>query len=110
MKRHACIVLCLVFVMTAWAVPARRGLWRVIHLSDGSTVRVELRGDENQHWWEDSLGNRYPYRGMTKEYGRTFGAASAKDGSINLAELRQKSTKLRTKEDGRRRKCSILQM
>ena len=104
MKRHACIVLCLVFVMTAWAVPARRGLWRVIHLSDGSTVRVELRGDENQHWWEDSLGNRYPYRGMTKEYGRTFGAASAKDGSINLAELRQKSTKLRTKEDGRRRK------
>ena len=63
MKRHACIVFCLVFVMTAWAVPAQRGLWRVIHLSDGSTVRVELRGDEYQHWWEDSLGNKYQIRG-----------------------------------------------
>ena len=59
MKRHACIVLWLVFVMTAWAVPAQRGLWRVIHLADGSTVRVELRGDEWGHWWEDSIGNRY---------------------------------------------------
>ena len=69
MKRHACIVLCLVFVMTAWAVPARRGLWRVIHLSDGSTVRVELRGDEYQHWWEDSLGCRYLRGGRSVECG-----------------------------------------
>ena len=65
MKKQAFIVLCIVLVMTAWAVPAQRGLWRVIHLTDGSMVRVELRGDENSHWWEDSIGNRYYSRGRT---------------------------------------------
>ena len=65
MKKQAFIVLCIVLVMTAWAVPAQRGLWRVIHLTDGSMVRVELRGDENSHWWEDSIGNRYLSRGRT---------------------------------------------
>ena len=69
MKKQAFIVLCIVLVMTAWAVPAQRGLWRVIHLTDGSMVRVELRGDENSHWWEDSIGNRYCSRGRTKEEG-----------------------------------------
>ena len=34
------------------------------------------------------------------EEGGTFGAASANDACINLAESRQKSTKLRTKEEG----------
>ena len=72
MKKQAFIVLCLVLVMTAWAVPAQRGLWRVIHLADGSMVRVELRGDENCHWWEDSIGNRYLSRGKTNlSRGRT---------------------------------------
>ncbi len=77
MKKQKFIVLWLLSVMTAWAVPAQRGLWRVIHLSDGSTKRVELRGDENCHWWEDSAGNRYSSRerttlsrGRTKEEGR----------------------------------------
>ena len=63
MKKHFFIILLWVCSMTAWAVPARRGLWRVIYLSDGSTVKVELRGDEYQHWWEDSLGNKYQIRG-----------------------------------------------
>jgi len=72
MKKQAFIVLCIVLVMTAWAVPAQRGLWRVIHLTDGSMVRVELRGDENSHWWEDSIGNRYFSRGRTNlSRGRT---------------------------------------
>ncbi|MBR5929340.1 MAG: M6 family metalloprotease domain-containing protein [Prevotella sp.] len=51
------------------AIPARRGQWQTITLSDGSQVRVELRGDERCHWWEDSLGNRYCNRGRTKEDG-----------------------------------------
>ena len=45
------------------AIPARRGQWQTITLSDGSQVRVELRGDERCHWWEDSLGNKYQMRG-----------------------------------------------
>ena len=66
MKRHAFIILGFIIAMTVTAVPARRGQWRVIHLSDGSSVRVELRGDENYHWWEDSLCQRYVLRGDTR--------------------------------------------
>lgn len=92
MKRHACIVLCLVFVMIAWAVPAQRGLWRVIHLSDGSTVRVELRGDEYKHWWEDSLGNRYSFRGRSKEEPTVSAYGESQGVRRNLAPSRHCAT------------------
>lgn len=32
------------------AVPAKRGQWRTVTLSDGQAVRVELRGDEFNHY------------------------------------------------------------
>lgn len=41
----------------AMAVPARRGLWQTMTLADGSTVRVELRGDEHYHYFQ-STDNR----------------------------------------------------
>ncbi|MBR6945852.1 MAG: M6 family metalloprotease domain-containing protein [Prevotella sp.] len=54
---------------TMLAIPAKRGQWKTITLSDGRQVKVELRGDERAHWWEDSIGNRYLSRGRTKEEG-----------------------------------------
>ena len=51
------------------AIPARRGQWQTITLANGQQVKVELRGDEHRHWWQDSLGNRYCFRGRTKEDG-----------------------------------------
>lgn len=41
------------------AVPAKRGQWRTVTLSDGSAVRVELRGDEFNHYWQAADGTRY---------------------------------------------------
>jgi len=41
------------------AVPAKRGMWRQITLSDGSKVFAELRGDENCHFLSDRQGNAY---------------------------------------------------
>ena len=49
---------------TILAIPAKRGQWKTITLSDGRQVKVELRGDERAHWWEDSIGNRYLSRGV----------------------------------------------
>ena len=54
---------------TILAIPAKRGQWKTITLSDGRQVKVELRGDERAHWWEDSIGNRYLSRGRTKDEG-----------------------------------------
>ena len=41
------------------AVPAKRGQWKTVTLADGTTVRVELRGDEFNHYWQAADGTRY---------------------------------------------------
>ena len=43
----------------AFAVPAKRGLWKTVKLADGTEVRVELRGDEFCHYWEAEDGKIY---------------------------------------------------
>lgn len=43
----------------AHAVPARRGLWRSLKLTDGTQVRAQLIGDEVCHYWQDADGARY---------------------------------------------------
>lgn len=45
--------------LNANAVPAKRGMWRTIKLTDGTTVAVELRGDEHGHFYADRAGNTY---------------------------------------------------
>ena len=41
------------------AVPAKRGLWSTITLSDGTQVRVELKGDEHLHYLQATDGTCY---------------------------------------------------
>ena len=41
------------------AVPAMRGIWKVLKLMDGTEVRAELRGDEHFHYWKSADGKRY---------------------------------------------------
>ena len=36
----------------AFAVPAKRGVWKTVRLADGTEVKVELRGDEFGHFWQ----------------------------------------------------------
>jgi len=42
-----------------YAVPAKRGIWKTVTTADGSTVRVELRGDEFCHYWRAADGRCY---------------------------------------------------
>ena len=63
------IILATLCCASMLAIPARPGQWQTITLSDGRQVKVELRGDEHAHWWQDSLGNRYNCRVWTKEEG-----------------------------------------
>lgn len=39
-------------LLSASAIPARRGIWRTVTLDDGTSVRVELRGNEYMHFWQ----------------------------------------------------------
>lgn len=43
----------------AWAVPAKRGMWKTITLSDGTEVRAQLTGDEHVHFWQTEAGQCY---------------------------------------------------
>lgn len=51
----------MLFLMTAFisvvnAIPVKRGQWRTIRLADGTSVKVELRGDEWAHYWQGEDG------------------------------------------------------
>lgn len=77
MRRQLLILMLMVVEVTAMAVPARRGQWTTVTLTDGTTVRVELRGDEHLHYFVDSLGQRYVASNMTGRYERATAATMA---------------------------------
>ena len=53
------LALALAAATTANAIPAQRGIWRTMKLANGTEIKVELRGDEFMHYWQDAEGNRY---------------------------------------------------
>ena len=59
MKKQILLWLLLAVVLTAGAVPAQRGIWKYIRLTDGNRVRVELCGDEHLHFWRAADGTCY---------------------------------------------------
>ena len=50
------------------AVPARRGQWRTITLTDGTRVRAELKGDEFVNFWQTEDGRKFVRNGSTSRY------------------------------------------
>lgn len=46
-------------VLSANAIPAKKGVWRIITLANGEQKRVELRGDEFCSYWTDEKGETY---------------------------------------------------
>ena len=61
--RRICLILMLTLLTaTAWSIPAKRGQWRSLTLTDGTQVRAELRGDEHMHFWQTDDGRCYVER------------------------------------------------
>ena len=54
--------------LCAMAVPAKRGQWKTVTLTDGSKVRVELRGDEFINYWQAEDGRRFVRNAATAKY------------------------------------------
>lgn len=59
MRRFLSTLLILTMTVTAFAVPARRGLWKNITLSDGRQVRACLQGDEMMRYYSTENGDCY---------------------------------------------------
>lgn len=69
MKRWLFLIVALfVAVMSVNAIPAIRGIWRVLKLVDGTEVRAELRGDEHLHYWQSADGKKYVESGQDGVY------------------------------------------
>lgn len=45
--------------MSVNAIPAKPGIWKLLKLTDGSSVRAELQGDEHLHFWQAEDGRLY---------------------------------------------------
>ena len=50
---------CALAGLSAVAVPAKKGIWKQLKLQNGTTLMVELKGDEFLSYWQDANGNRY---------------------------------------------------
>ena len=51
MGRFFGVFLLALMMVSAYAVPAKRGVTKVITFTDGTTVSARLVGDENGHYW-----------------------------------------------------------
>lgn len=55
-KRIATLFMLCIIASTSFAVPAYRG-WQTKTQPDGTTIEVQLTGDEFHHYWQDRSGN-----------------------------------------------------
>lgn len=64
----------------AFAVPAKRGLWKTLRLTDGREVRAQLTGDDIVHYYQTESGDCYiaDTEGEYKPVDKTVLAAHAK--------------------------------
>ena len=61
MKSLYITLLITAITLTAAAIPAKRGQWKDVRLADGTTVRVEMRGDEHLHYWQSADGRVFRF-------------------------------------------------
>ena len=59
MKKLLLSLLLATTTIVMMAVPAKRGVWKTIQLSDGTEARVTLVGDEFGHYWKAEDGQTY---------------------------------------------------
>lgn len=63
MKRFGLLIFAAAMLsLTVSAIPVKPGLWKVLTLADGTTVRAEACGSEHGCWWQDSEGQCYVMR------------------------------------------------
>lgn len=83
-KRILLSVVVAIICINIHAIPAKRGIWNHITLSDGTQVTAELRGDEHGKFWVDRDGNAY----VIDEQG-AFVKMTIEEATATLAKERQ---------------------
>lgn len=58
-KIFSALILSSLVVAGAYAVPAKRGIWKTLKLADGREVRASLQGDDIVHFYQTEQGDCY---------------------------------------------------
>lgn len=59
MKKVLLSLTFMALAMTMMAIPAKKGLTKMLTLADGTTVKAQLVGDEHGHYWKAEDGKAY---------------------------------------------------
>jgi len=59
MKKLLMMLSLAVMTMTASAMPAKKGIWKTLMLTNGTEVKAQLVGDEHGHFWRGTDGKAY---------------------------------------------------
>lgn len=90
MKKLFATIVLLLAVTAVMAVPAKRGLWKTITLSDGTEMKATLQGDEFGHYWKGIDGKKYVKSGDTYV---VMGEEVVKNAAARRAKAQQQRTK-----------------
>ena len=102
--KHLLLASLLGFVsLTAQAVPAKKGVWRMVTLADGTQKRVELRGDEFCSYWVDAEGICYNIDSKSKCYVKV----DAKNLQLRGSLLRAKANQDRIERMAKARRMAV---
>lgn len=93
MKKFFLTLSLVVTAMAATAVPAKRGIWKTLTLSDGTEVKATLVGDEHGHFWRAEDGKTYVQQSDADYY-----------VSAELSTIVQKASLRRLRVNSRRAK------
>lgn len=99
MKRVLFCFALAMMTLCAGAVPAKRGLTKVLTLTDGTTVTAQLVGDEHGHYWMTADGKAYQSVGTSD----VFQPVDAHRVMAAAKERRAKANGRRTKRLSQRR-------
>lgn len=90
MKKLLTTFVLLLAVTAVMAVPAKRGMWKTITLSDGTEMKATLQGDEFGHYWKGIDGKKYVKSGDTYV---VMGEEVVKNAAARRAKAQQQRTK-----------------
>lgn len=90
MKKLLTTFVLLLAVTAVMAVPAKRGMWKTITLSDGTEMKATLQGDEFGHYWKGIDGKKYVKSGDTYV---VMGEEVVKNAAARRAKVQQQRTK-----------------
>lgn len=104
MKKTLMIIACMCLALSAWAVPAKRGVTKTVMKTDGTTLTISLCGDETFHYYVDENGTpvREDEQGLWVEDTRDVKTLWTTASTRRNAHRKQLAQKMRKQLSGRR--------